>query len=163
MTFQAVSRVAATGIAWPCNAKAVVKLERTRSPARLRSARSRQARSWKRTELLSSAIESEAAACPFCSLADTKVWAENAHARAFFDRFPVADGHTLVIPRKHVSSVFAISDPEYAALWALVAEVRQRLLETHAADAFNVRLKRRRRCRPDRGARPHPRHPPAAR
>jgi diadenosine tetraphosphate (Ap4A) HIT family hydrolase len=81
--------------------------------------------------------------CPFCKLPSEQVWADNTHARAFFDRYPVSDGHTLVIPARHTSSIFAISAAEYAALWALVAELRDRLRETHAADAFNVGVNER--------------------
>ena len=45
----------------------------------------------------------------------------NAHAVAFADGYPVAAGHTLVVPRRHVASVFDLPAEEYAALWALVA------------------------------------------
>jgi histidine triad (HIT) family protein len=67
--------------------------------------------------------------CPFCSLDSSREWIENEHAIAFADAHPIADGHTLVIPRQHVSSVYKLSAAQQAAVWDLVAEVRQRLLK----------------------------------
>jgi diadenosine tetraphosphate (Ap4A) HIT family hydrolase len=52
----------------------------------------------------------------------------------------VAEGHTLVAPRWHVASLFELTPPEHAALWALVARARARLLEELAPDGFNVGL-----------------------
>ena len=65
--------------------------------------------------------------CPFCRLNSSGGLTEaNAHAVAFADAYPVAAGHTLVVPRRHVVSVFDLAAEEYAALWALVAQVRAR-------------------------------------
>jgi len=66
--------------------------------------------------------------CPFCHLiASDDVTESNAHAVAFADGYPVAAGHTLVVPRRHVASVFDLSAEEYAALWEVVGAVRGRL------------------------------------
>jgi diadenosine tetraphosphate (Ap4A) HIT family hydrolase len=66
--------------------------------------------------------------CPFCQLiASDDVTESNAHAVAFPDGFPVAAGHTLVLPRRHVASVFDLGPEEYAALWEVVRAVRRRL------------------------------------
>jgi hypothetical protein len=46
------------------------------------------------------------ASCPFCSLDPNRKWINNEHALAFPDVYPVTDGHTLVIPCKHVSSIY---------------------------------------------------------
>ena len=63
-------------------------------------------------------------ACPFCSLDPSRKWIENDHALAFPDAFPLTDGHTLVIPRKHVASIYELTADEQSAVWDLVAEVR---------------------------------------
>jgi len=60
-------------------------------------------------------------------------WIGNEHAIAFPDAHPVTDGHTLVAPRKHVSTINELDIPEQRAIWDLVAEVRQRLLTGLAA------------------------------
>jgi len=79
-------------------------------------------------------------ACPFCQrLASADVTEASAHAVAFADGYPVAPGHTLVVPRRHVASVFDLAAEEYAALWALVAAVRARLASSgEGADGFTV-------------------------
>jgi hypothetical protein len=74
--------------------------------------------------------------CPFCSLESSRKWTDNEHAVAFPDAYPVTDGHTLVVPRKHVGSVYEISAKEQSAIWDLVAEVRERLLITLKPDAW---------------------------
>ena len=78
------------------------------------------------------------ASCPFCSLDSTRRWIETEHAIAFADAFPVTEGHTLVIPRKHVGSIYELGIDEQAAVWALVAEIRERLLTGLKPDGFNI-------------------------
>jgi hypothetical protein len=57
--------------------------------------------------------------CPFCHLERSRIALENEAARAFPDAFPVAEGHTLVVPKRHVASLFDLSEAEQAALWRL--------------------------------------------
>jgi diadenosine tetraphosphate (Ap4A) HIT family hydrolase len=76
--------------------------------------------------------------CLFCSLDPSRNWIENEHAIAFADAYPVTDGHTLVIPRKHVASIYELNADEQSAVWVLVAQVRERLLTGLKPDAFNI-------------------------
>ena len=64
------------------------------------------------------------AKCPFCQIRDDQVRLQNAAGLAIRDAYPVSEGHTLVVPKKHVASLFDLPAEEYAALWRLVAEVR---------------------------------------
>lgn len=66
--------------------------------------------------------------------------AGNRHAAALLDGYPVSEGHTLVIPRRHVPSIFDLSGAEQSDVWALVAEVRDRLRARLATqpEGFNV-------------------------
>lgn len=77
-------------------------------------------------------------ACAFCDLPPGSVVGQNAHAIAFRDRYPVAAGHTLVIPRRHVQSPFDLSAAELASLWELVARVRRSLASELAPDGFTI-------------------------
>jgi diadenosine tetraphosphate (Ap4A) HIT family hydrolase len=74
--------------------------------------------------------------CPFCS--PTDVLTENAHAYAMPDRYPVGQGHSLVIPKRHVADLFDLADKAYADCFALVREVRQRLEARYRPAGFNV-------------------------
>lgn len=49
--------------------------------------------------------------------------AEDDHHLAFLDIFPLAKGHTLVIPKKETDYLFDIESQEYANLWAFAKEV----------------------------------------
>lgn len=62
----------------------------------------------------------------------------NEHALAFRDGFPVSEGHTLVVPRRHVTSVFDVAGEEWSELWVLVASARRRLLDECRCAAVNV-------------------------
>jgi hypothetical protein len=66
--------------------------------------------------------------CLFCSIRRDQAVLENLVAIAVKDRYPVAEGHSLVIPRKHVSSVYDLATQEQNALWDPVRTVQERLL-----------------------------------
>jgi diadenosine tetraphosphate (Ap4A) HIT family hydrolase len=57
---------------------------------------------------------------------------------AFPDAFPVAEGHMLVVPKRHVASLFDLPDEEQASLWRLVALVRGKLASELKPDGFNI-------------------------
>jgi diadenosine tetraphosphate (Ap4A) HIT family hydrolase len=68
------------------------------------------------------------APCPFCAMPASDIWIGTEHAVASAASVPLADGHTLVVPRKHVITVHQLPLLEQKAVWALVTEVRGRLL-----------------------------------
>ena len=47
--------------------------------------------------------------CPFCGPDSERIWMENAIGLVLWDAFPVTEGHTLVVPRKHVASIYELS------------------------------------------------------
>lgn len=57
---------------------------------------------------------------------------------AFLDRFPVARGHTLVVPRQHASTLLQLDDGAAGALFGSVVEVVERLAESLRPAGFNV-------------------------
>lgn len=65
--------------------------------------------------------------CPFCHPVESKVLLANTHALAIPDGFPIAPGHTLIIPKRHIASCFEATREEQTALLDLLAEVRERL------------------------------------
>jgi diadenosine tetraphosphate (Ap4A) HIT family hydrolase len=80
---------------------------------------------------------SEAVPCPFCS-DDLPVFLRTDSALAVRDRYPVSRGHALVIPRRHVPSVYDLEEEAQAELWRLVARVRGRLAEDLGPDGFTI-------------------------
>ena len=78
--------------------------------------------------------------CPFCRLEKSRIRVESENAVAFLDGFPVTEGHTLVIPRRHVASLFELSEKEQLAVWKLVAQMRADLVAEFCPDGFNIGL-----------------------
>lgn len=76
--------------------------------------------------------------CPFCIPDQSKVLLANDHAIAFYDGFPVTPGHCLVVPKRHISSFFEATQEEQAALFELVAQMRELLLAERSPDGFNI-------------------------
>jgi diadenosine tetraphosphate (Ap4A) HIT family hydrolase len=63
---------------------------------------------------------------------------ETEHIVAFRDRFPVAEGHMLVVPRRHVNSVFDLTRAEFGSLWQVVTEVREWLRRELQPNGFTI-------------------------
>jgi diadenosine tetraphosphate (Ap4A) HIT family hydrolase len=75
--------------------------------------------------------------CPFCALALPATHTAGT-ARAFPDAYPLAPGHMLVIPARHVASLFELSAGEWDDVWRLVARVRWEVAERERPDGFNI-------------------------
>jgi diadenosine tetraphosphate (Ap4A) HIT family hydrolase len=76
--------------------------------------------------------------CPFCEPDEDRVWLENSVGLVLWDAFPVTRGHTLVVPRRHVDSIYELTADEQSAMWGLVADARQRLTADLHPDGFNI-------------------------
>jgi len=77
------------------------------------------------------------AECLFCR-PQREILAENAHAIAVFDSYPVSPGHSLILPRRHAVTVWDLSEAEYLACYALVRALKPVLEERFRPDGFNV-------------------------
>jgi len=77
-------------------------------------------------------------ACPFCNLPTQRILLETETALAFFDGYPVSEGHALVIPKRHVAHLFDLPQEELQAVWTLVAKVRGVVKGKYHPDAFNI-------------------------
>ena len=78
--------------------------------------------------------------CPFCFPRAGAVVREAPLVLAVTDGFPVSEGHTLVVPRRHVASIFDLREDERAAIWVMVGEIRSELAARLAPQGFNVGL-----------------------
>jgi diadenosine tetraphosphate (Ap4A) HIT family hydrolase len=76
--------------------------------------------------------------CPFCHLEQSRVRWHNEFAAAIPNGYPVADGHTLVVPKRHVASLFDLPEEQQDATWRLVALVRAKLMAQLKLDGFNI-------------------------
>ncbi len=78
------------------------------------------------------------APCPFCHLEVRDILIENRLALAFYDRFPVSPGHTLIIPKRHVASFFDLEIEEHKQIRELGRECRDILQRQFHPDGFNI-------------------------
>ena len=80
--------------------------------------------------------------CVFCELAGSgRVLLENELAICIADAYPVAKGHSLVIPRRHVSDGLELHQPEWNAMVDLLKKRREQLRASDASiSGLNVGL-----------------------
>jgi diadenosine tetraphosphate (Ap4A) HIT family hydrolase len=76
--------------------------------------------------------------CPFCSVAPAKIIAQNRLSFTVRDTLPVSPGHTLILPKRHIASIFDATKDEVAALWDALQEARNELLNEFSPDGFNI-------------------------
>lgn len=76
----------------------------------------------------------------FCEIASGAAPAfvvdEDDDAIAFLDRAPAADGHTLVIPKRHVSGILDVADDDLASVARLARRVARNLHERLRPDGI---------------------------
>lgn len=80
--------------------------------------------------------------CVFCSIVAGAIPAdrvyEDEHTLAFLDIAPNAKGHTLVIPKRHVSNVQEAKAADVAAVMNTVQRVAPAILQTVGSEGFNL-------------------------
>lgn len=76
--------------------------------------------------------------CPFCDPPDERIWVGRELTIATPDMYPASEGHTLILPRRHVRSVFELDGEEWDELWDLVGAVRDDLQSRLRPDGFTV-------------------------
>jgi len=76
--------------------------------------------------------------CPFCTIALEKIIAQSAHTFTVRDTLPVSPGHTLIVPKRHIASIFEATKDEVAALWQSLENARTSLFKEFSLDGFNI-------------------------
>lgn len=76
--------------------------------------------------------------CPFCQLNEDRIVVESSHGIVLRDAFPVSPGHTLIVSRRHVSSIFELSFEEQCEMLVLLENSKILLDEMYKPDAFNI-------------------------
>jgi diadenosine tetraphosphate (Ap4A) HIT family hydrolase len=77
--------------------------------------------------------------CPFCTLPSERILMRNELAVAIKDGFPVADGHTLIVPKRHVPDYLGLWQPELNAIHDLQRQIIERLqTEDSTIAGYNI-------------------------
>jgi len=77
-------------------------------------------------------------ACPFCSLPEARIVIADPAAVVVRDAYPVAAGHTLVIPRRHVGFFFELDQSEQIAMLTLLDRARTGLEREFAPHGYTI-------------------------
>ena len=75
--------------------------------------------------------------CIFCS-PEREILARNESAIAVFDTYPVSPGHALVLPLRHVATIWDLNAAEYDDCFRLVRAVQPLLAARFSPGGFNV-------------------------
>ena len=78
--------------------------------------------------------------CPFCSPAHERIVRAFDAALVLRDGFPISPSHTLIVPRRHVGSFFALEAGEQGAMLDALNWARAELERLYHPAAFNVGL-----------------------
>ena len=77
--------------------------------------------------------------CPFCNLdPEREIIIETATAYSIFDKFPVSNGHALIVPKRHCPDYFELTPDEQTDCWSMVNTIKQILVLKYHPDGFNV-------------------------
>ncbi|TRZ89292.1 MAG: HIT family protein [Rhodocyclaceae bacterium] len=76
--------------------------------------------------------------CPFCNLAASRILGGDDLAIIASDGFPVAPGHALIIPRRHVASFFETTATERASLLQLLDEAKAIIDAGFGPHGYNI-------------------------
>jgi len=76
--------------------------------------------------------------CPFCTYSESDLVFETLHAYVRYDAYPVTPGHMLVMPKRHVSSLFDLEPAERRDMWRLIEKCKAHLDMERQPDGYNV-------------------------
>ena len=74
--------------------------------------------------------------CLFCQLKDNVV--ENELAYAVFDKYPVSEGHMLIIPKRHSQDFFGCNPEEIHAVFDLIKECKKITDDRYHPGGYNI-------------------------
>ena len=80
--------------------------------------------------------------CIFCDILDKTrdahiVYEDESHI-AFLDKYPIDDGHTLVIPKKHYERITDMDSNDVGEIFSIVPKIAKAVLSGAGADAFSL-------------------------
>ncbi len=74
----------------------------------------------------------------FAPLDPDRIIYEDDYAVAFYDRYPVSPGHTLVVAKQVSESIFDLPVEIQCRIWHAVAETRDILHQRHIPVGYNI-------------------------
>lgn len=79
--------------------------------------------------------------CPFCGLeSSAKVFATGKGCAAIYNLSPILPGHSLVVPFKHVTSLFELTEDEISEFFSFARNITAFLCEAFDSEAYDWSL-----------------------
>lgn len=76
--------------------------------------------------------------CPFCHLPDERILKTTEHSLIIRDGYPISKGHSLIIPKRHIASLFDASIEEQHDLLQTLTWAKTQLDQQLKADGYNI-------------------------
>ncbi len=79
--------------------------------------------------------------CSFCRILETKsepIIAENDYAFAIYDQTPATEGHTLIIPKDHIVSLFDCPSKTIQEMFNLMFAVKDKISKSHKPRGYTI-------------------------
>jgi ATP adenylyltransferase len=77
--------------------------------------------------------------CPFCErIALEETILVSPLSVAMLDKFPLNPGHILIVPKRHVSTLFDFSDDERADLFSLLPAIKSYIESRFSPEGYNL-------------------------
>ena len=77
--------------------------------------------------------------CLFCDLKKAVV-KENNLAYFIYDKFPSSPGHALIIPKRHIETVFEATGDEWTAIGAMLNIAKAEIEKEHKPVGYNIKV-----------------------
>lgn len=77
--------------------------------------------------------------CLFCDLIKNHV-IENQLCYMLYDKFPVTPGHCLIIPKRHMTTVFEMDAEEWAAAGKLIQQAKTEIEKKYQPLGYNIKV-----------------------
>lgn len=76
--------------------------------------------------------------CAFCEIDKERILFEDDACYATFDKYPVSEGHILIIPQRHVETVFDLKPYEVERMHYMLQKVKEMLDKEYSPAGYNV-------------------------
>tara|TARA_B100000886_G_scaffold340207_1_gene308417 strand:+ start:858 stop:1235 length:378 start_codon:yes stop_codon:yes gene_type:complete len=76
--------------------------------------------------------------CIFCSLPESRIKKQTENFNVILDLYPISEGHTLIIPKKHIQFLRNLKENAITELFNLIIELQNEMIETYKCQDFNI-------------------------
>lgn len=88
---------------------------------------------------LNATYDQRDSSCVMCNIPSERIIAESVLAYAVYDKFPVTEGHVLIMPKRHCSDYFELAQPEVNSIRRLAHTCRKILIKKDPSiTGFNI-------------------------